>query len=182
MLKQPKENSWNKRKNIRTGEKEDINNGSFHLNGQRMYWFNEKPTGFWYAELWLQPKELWGTPLKEIKKINFTSVDILKWINNHWIEGKEQHSTKIQVPKDYGLRIQAYYNHYSMVFNWKHKVKLSKRLTSDCIFYDSNNIKRVIAAKDMFIITIYEKSKKNKCIDDCRLKNLPVNSILIGDM
>ena len=177
-MRTAKESSWNTRKKSES----DINNGSFHLNGQRMYWFDEKPTKFWYAKLWLRPKELWGEPLKEIKQINFTSVDILKWINNHWIERKEQHSTKIQVPKDYGLRIQAYYNHYSMVFDWKHKVKLSKRLSSDCVFYDSNNIKRVIAAKDMFIISLYKKSEKQRCVDECRLKHLPSANILRGDV
>ena len=179
-MKAAKESLWNKRKNIRTGEKEDINNGSFHLNGQRMYWFNEKPTGFWYAELWLRPKELWEEPLKEIKQMPFTSETLLDWIDSYWIEA--QHSVKIQVPKHYGLRIQAHYNHYSMVFNWKHKVKLSKRLTSDCVFYDSNNIKRVIAAKDMFIISLYRKSEKQRCVDECRLKHLPSANILRGDV
>ena len=175
-MRTAKESPWNTRKKSES----DIENGWYRVDDQDMYWHNGQPSGFWYAELWLRPKELWEEPLKEIKQMPFTSETLLDWIDSYWIEA--QHSVKIQVPKHYGLRIQAHYNHYSMVFNWKHKVKLSKRLTSDCVFYDSNNIKRVIAAKDMFIISLYRKSEKQKCVDECRLKHLPTPRILRGDI
>ena len=163
---------------------------------QGMWWHNGHPGGFWYLELrivsHLSTAEIkenytteeihdainnWFAPTtQDIKQIPFTSSDIIDWIHDYCKE--TQHIAIVQVPKLYGTRIQSYYNHLSMVFDWKHKIKLSKLRVFDCKIDD----KIVIPAEDMFKITVYEKSERQKCIDDCRRKHLPDNYTLRGEV
>ena len=137
----------------------------------------------------------------EIQEMPFTSVDIFNWINNYCIDlqllGNAQFNQEleqtnnleeykenlkklaiIQVPKNYGLRIQSYYNHYSMVCDWDYKIKLSKRCVRDC----KKNNQVVIPADDMVILTACKKSEKQRCVDECRLKHLSVDALLMGDI
>ena len=178
-----------------------IQDGWNNIEGQTMLWRDGEPSGFWYAEIKAQPSQrlkellaeqdksrfeealvikLLGEMTSELKQVPFTSVHILRWIADYCVDIRGK--AIVQVPKSYGLRIQAYYNHHSMYCDWKYRIKLSNRYVYDCRLYDEYDIERRIPADKMSQLTVYEKSEQQKCIDDCRRKHLPDNHTLRGDV